>query len=243
MIMEKPSFYIDKEYDEPNVFKNILKRIKIPLLMVGLDGKIKFFTPHYKKILGDIDLQVGMNLLKFIHPDDIDILKNLYEKGVKNKKSYMEENIEFRIRRKDGNYAWVFTHTESYVDNSGGVRGFVSVLSDITQKKALEHKHIELKKELERIKIKRDSSNSINLNLSDINMALEGICSLFNIAFDPNEMLFWIGIENISALFTTFTKMLLESAGFNDLQQKIGKIDLNFRVTDNGHGYLELNKL
>ncbi len=241
--MEKPSFYIDKEFEEPDVFKNILRRIKTPLLIVGLDGKIKFFTPHYKKILGDIKLQVGMNLLKYIHPDDIDVLKNLYEKGIKDKKSYMEENIEFRIKRKEGNYAWVFTHTESYVDNRGEVRGFVSVLSDITQKKEIEHKHAELKKELERIKIKRDSSNLINLNLSDINIALEGICSLFNIAFDPNEMLFWIGIENISALFTTFVKMLLDSAGFSELKQKIEKIDLNFKVNDDGQGYLELNKL
>ena len=73
-------------------------------------------------------------------------------------------------------------------------------------------------------------------------MTLEGICSLYNIAFDPNEMLYWIGIENLSVLFTTFVKMLLESAGFSKLKEEIEKIDLNFKVTDDGQGYLELNK-
>jgi len=37
--------------------------------------------------------------------------------------------------------------------------------------------------------------------------------------------------------------MLLESAGLSELEQKIGKLDLNFKVTDDGRGYLELNKL
>ncbi|MFX1567249.1 MAG: PAS domain S-box protein [Promethearchaeota archaeon] len=240
--MEKTSFFIDTNFNDANVFKNIIKRIKLPLLVVGLDGKIKFFTHFYKNILGNVDLHIGMNFLKYIHPDDIEILKNLYAKGIKEKKSYLGENFEFRIRRSDGKYAWVSTHTESYVNDRGEVKGFVSVLSDITLKKALEHQHAELKKELEIIKIKRDSSNSINLDLNDINQTLEGICSLFNIAFDPNEMLYWIGIENLSTLFTTFVKMLLESAGFSDFKQKIEKINLNFKVTDDGQGYLELTK-
>ena len=58
--MEKTSFYIDKDFDEQNIFKNILRRIKIPLFMVGLDGKIKFYTPYYKKILGYVDLHIGI---------------------------------------------------------------------------------------------------------------------------------------------------------------------------------------
>ncbi|MFX1419104.1 MAG: PAS domain S-box protein [Promethearchaeota archaeon] len=240
--MEKLNFYIDDEFKDSNIFENILRSVKIPLLMVGLDGKIKFFTPYYKNILGDLKLHIGMNFLEYIHPDDIEILKNLFQKGVKKRKSYLEENIEFRIQKSDGNFAWVFTHTESYFNNQGELKGFVSVLSDITQKKALEYKHIELQKELEKIKMNRTSIKSINLSLNDLNRALEGICSLFNFAFDPNEILFWIGIENLSVLFKTFVKMLLESAGFSEIEKKIKKIDLNFKVTDDGQGYLELSK-
>ena len=90
--------------------------------------------------------------------------------------------------------------------------------------------------------MKKNTSNSIDLNLIDIDNMLEGICALFNIAFDPNEILFWIGIENLSKLFMTFVQMLLESAGCGELQQKIKKLDLDFKVTDDGQGYLELRK-
>ncbi len=183
-----------------------------------------------------------MNFLEYIHPDDIEILKNLFQKGVKQRKSYLLENFEFRIKKSDGNYAWVSTHTESYYNNHKELKGFVSVLSDITQKKVLEHKHTELQRELKKININKNSSKSINLSLNDLNKALEGICSLFNVAFDPNEILFWIGIENLSVLFKTFVKMLLESAGFSEIEKKIRKIDLNFKVTDDGQGYLELSK-
>jgi len=240
--MEKSSFYIDKDFDEPNVFKNILKGVKIPLLLVGLDGRIKFFTSFYKKILGDVDLHVGMNFQKYIHPEDIDILVNLYEKGIKEGKSYLSENIEFRIKRNDGKYIWISTHTESYIDDHGDIRGFVSVLNDITEKKTLQRKYTQLKEELKMIQMKKNTSNFIDLNLVDIDNMLEGICALFNIAFDPNEILFWIGIENLSKLFTTFVQMLLESAGCGELQQKIKKLDLDFKVTNDGQGYLELRK-
>ena len=240
--MEKSSFYIDKDFDEPNVFKNILKGVKIPLLLVGLDGRIKFFTSYYKKILGDLDLHVGMNFQKYIHPEDKNILVNLYEKGIKEGKSYLSENIEFRIKRNDGKYIWISTHTESYIDDHGDIRGFVSVLNDITEKKTLQRKYTQLKEELKMIQMKKNTSNFIDLNLVDIDNMLEGICALFNIAFDPNEILFWIGIENLSKLFTTFVQMLLESAGCGELQQKIKKLDLDFKVTNDGQGYLELRK-
>ena len=115
--MKKLNFYIDNNFEESNIFENILRSVKIPILIVGLDGKIKFYTPYYKKILGDLSLSIGMNFLKYIHPEDIEKLKNLYEKGIKQKKSFLAENIEFRIKRDDGNFAWISTHTKSYYDN------------------------------------------------------------------------------------------------------------------------------
>ena len=69
---------------------------------------------------------------------------------------------------------WVSTHTESYINDRGDVKGFVSVLSDITEKKALEKKYTQLKKELKMIQMKKNTSNFTDLNLIDIDNMLEG---------------------------------------------------------------------
>ena len=63
---------------------------------------------------------------------------------------------------------WVSTHTESYINDRGDVKGFVSVLSDITEKKALEKKYTQLKKELKMIQMKKNTSNFTDLNLHNM---------------------------------------------------------------------------
>jgi PAS domain S-box-containing protein len=79
----------------------------------------------------------------FVHPDDIHLVKSVYEPAFKNKEAYTIPN--FRIKRFDGEYRWfTFTAIPRYLP-SGEYEGYMGVGIDINEHKVFEQQLIDEK--------------------------------------------------------------------------------------------------
>ncbi|MEI6132467.1 MAG: PAS domain S-box protein [Bacillota bacterium] len=110
----------------------------------SMDGRISFISTSCEKITGYAQLElVGENIFKFAHPDDF---KNIDNRIEKNEAS---EPIQFRFKRKDGDYVWLeISIRVSQSKLSQKFAEIVCVSRDISKRKNAEFQAIEAEKRL-----------------------------------------------------------------------------------------------
>jgi len=105
------------------------------------DGEVVYNSPSIEDVFGYTpDETVGDNAFEYVHPDDREMMMNLFE-SVLQGEDLGEKNTEFRIRRADGEYVWVEDAGGNQVNNE--LDGVVLNLRDITDR-------VERREELER---------------------------------------------------------------------------------------------
>jgi PAS domain S-box-containing protein len=124
----------------------------------------------------DPDTGYGDNWITYVHPDDVEsMLNNLYE-ALKIKQAFSQE---YRLRRSDGVYRWMFDVASPRVNGDGSFGGFIGSAIDTTDQKlaqqALEKVSGQLieAQEKERSRIARDLHDDICQRLALLSMEIE----------------------------------------------------------------------
>ncbi len=99
-----------------------------------LDGTYAYLSPSVEKFLGyKSDELIGLSPQIIIHPDDYQtIVKDGFRRTVEEQKT---EHLEYRVRRKDGEYIWLETVTKPVLDEAGKVIYFQTSSRDVTNRK------------------------------------------------------------------------------------------------------------
>ncbi len=95
---------------------------------------------HYKLLGYTID-EMGNSLqgwLDFIHPEDAPKLEQEYIRVLSDKDIF---DLEYRCRKKDGEYLWVHSIGKPRLDETGDPIAFVGILKDIDQRKKQEENY------------------------------------------------------------------------------------------------------
>jgi PAS domain S-box-containing protein len=118
----------------------------------------------------------GENWITYVHPDDVErVLDKLYE-ALKVKQPFSQE---YRLRRSDGIYRWMFDVASPRVNGDGSFGGFIGSAIDTTDQKlaqqALEKVSGQLieAQEKERSRIARDLHDDICQRLALLSMEIE----------------------------------------------------------------------
>jgi len=112
---------------------------------LDLGGTFTYVSPQVYGIFGYYPEEIiGVKFLKFIHPNDMSILKEIMKKTIKSKDTI---SIEFKVRHKAGYY--VSVSMRGNLVNIDGKNKFIGVLKDITERKKLENDLRALNEELE----------------------------------------------------------------------------------------------
>ncbi|HKD84955.1 MAG TPA: PAS domain S-box protein [Terriglobales bacterium] len=112
----------------------------------------------------------------YLHPDDRKNVMDVFTAGVKDRKPF---SVEYRLRRWDGVYRWIFDVASPRLNGDGTFAGFIGSAIDITDQKlaqeALENVSGRLieAQEKERTRIARDLHDDICQRLALLSMELE----------------------------------------------------------------------
>jgi PAS domain S-box-containing protein len=145
--------------------------------MCDVRGRITYLNDRRIAFTGpDRDVGFGDNWITYVHPDDVErMLGTLYE-GLKTKQPFSQE---YRLRRNDGAYRWMFDVASPRVNGDGSFGGFIGSAIDTTDQKlaqqALENISGQLieAQEKERSRIARDLHDDICQRLALLSMEIE----------------------------------------------------------------------
>ncbi len=145
--------------------------------MCDARGRITYLNGRRIEFTGpDPDAGYSDNWITYVHPDDVERMLNTLYEGLKDKQPFSQE---YRLRRSDGVYRWMFDVASPRVNGDGSFGGFIGSAIDTTDQKlaqqALERVSGQLieAQEQERSRIARDLHDDICQRLALLSMEIE----------------------------------------------------------------------
>jgi PAS domain S-box-containing protein len=100
------------------------------------DGRVTYFNKAWYELVGGTpEEELGQGWQRHIHPEDLDAVVKEFLTASGNRVPYV---IEYRVRRKDGEFRWIMeSGAPRYLDN-GEFLGYVGSCIDMTERKQME---------------------------------------------------------------------------------------------------------
>jgi len=126
------------------MYRKLVEDINDVIFSVDRKGVITYISPAVERLGGfKPDELVGHPFIKFIHPDDLPIVKENFTSGMQND----PQPSEYRVISKSGNVVWLRSFSRAIVEK-GQILGLRGVLTDITERKqaeeSLQQRYLEL---------------------------------------------------------------------------------------------------
>lgn len=97
----------------------------------GEDGYCEYMSSQWEKYTGlPLEKLLGFEWLKLLHPDDQERTSKAWQAAVEGKADY---NIEYRIKRHDGQYRWFKTRGVPIKDETGKILTWYGTCTDIQE--------------------------------------------------------------------------------------------------------------
>jgi len=99
----------------------------------GLDAKCNYFNRSWLELTGHtLEEEYGDGWAAGVHPDDLEMCFKTYIDAFNAQRSF---DMEYRLRRHDGEYRWISDSGRPFYDAEGAFSGYIGFCLDITEKK------------------------------------------------------------------------------------------------------------
>ena len=117
-------------------FRNMADHAPVVMRVTDAEGRSTYFNQSWFEFTGQAEEEAQRDgWLDAIHPDDRDgVEAELKEAGAERR----AVRLEYRLRRADGVYRWVFDSAVARVDEAGTFLGYVASLVDIDERREAE---------------------------------------------------------------------------------------------------------
>ncbi|HZK13762.1 MAG TPA: PAS domain S-box protein, partial [Desulfobaccales bacterium] len=132
-------------------YRLLVKQIPSVVFKGYQDWSVDFFDRKIEHLTGYLKEEFDSRQLKWcdlILPEDLNMANGLFMRALKTDKSYVRE---YRIRKKDGEIAWIQAHGQIFCDAAGQVDHVSGVFFDITAPKQAEEALRETRNYLENL--------------------------------------------------------------------------------------------
>jgi PAS domain S-box-containing protein len=145
--------------------------------MCNARGRITYLNDRRTAFTGpDPDAGYGHRWITYVHPDDVERMLSAFYEALKSKQPYSQE---YRLRRSDGIYRWMFDVASPRVNGDGSFGGFIGSAIDTTDQKLAQQALANVSGQLieaqekERGRIARDLHDDICQRLALLSMEIE----------------------------------------------------------------------
>jgi len=147
--------------------------------MSGLDKLCNYINQRWIEFVGrTVEAELGNGWTENIHPEDLARSWEIYSKAFDQRQPFQ---MEYRLRRRDGEYRWILDSGVPRFEAEGSFVGYVGSAIDVTERKLAEEslsmvsqKMIEAHEE-ERTRIARELHDDINQRIALLAVSLEGL--------------------------------------------------------------------
>lgn len=130
--------------------RRILEAASEGIWMLNADEVVTFINPHMAHVLGyTVDEMLGQPVSKFTHPDDVKLSR---DKSLRRRQGITEE-YDIRLLARDGQVRWTIVSATPMTDEHGNFIGSLSMTADITDRKNVEQRELELIAERQRVQV------------------------------------------------------------------------------------------
>jgi len=157
-------------------FRRVANTAPMLIWMSGTDKMCTFFNQAWLDFTGrSTEQEVGNGWAAGVHPDDLDHCLQIYSRAFDTRANF---ELEYRLRRYDGKYRWIFDVGVPRFEANGVFLGYIGSCIDITDRKAIEKSAEELSarliagQETERTRIARDLHDDFSQRLALLGIGL-----------------------------------------------------------------------
>ena len=161
-------------------FRLVANTAPVMIWMAGPDTLFTYFNNPWLDLTGrSLEVELGNGWADSVHPEDSNICLQTYSEAFNRHEPF---NMTYRLRRKDGEYRWVFNIGVPRFDSGRSFLGYIGSCIDITERKLAEEalstvsRRLVQAQEQERIRIARELHDDINQRLALAQVDIEGLC-------------------------------------------------------------------
>lgn len=117
-------------------FRNMADNAPVMIWVTDSTGCCTYLSQSWYNFTGQTEeTGLGLGWLDAVHPEDFESAKNAFLAANQRHEAF---RIEYRLRRKDGEYRWVIDAATPWLSWDGEFLGYIGSVIDITERKAAE---------------------------------------------------------------------------------------------------------
>ena len=117
-----------RESDER--FRSLANTAPVLMWAAGPDKLCIFFNRSWLNFTGrTMEQELGNGWTESVHPDDLDRCLATYASSFNARRAF---KMEYRLRRRDGEYRWILDEAVPHIQPGGDFRGYVGFCTDVT---------------------------------------------------------------------------------------------------------------
>jgi PAS domain S-box-containing protein len=119
-------------------YRLLVQHSPVMIWRAGLDANCDYFNETWLEFTGrTIDQEMGAGWAEGVHPDDLERCVEFYLDHFRRREAF---EMEYRLRRHDGVYRWIFDRGVPFTDDAGNFAGFIGSCVDVDERRrAQEH--------------------------------------------------------------------------------------------------------
>ncbi|HMV46664.1 MAG TPA: PAS domain S-box protein [Blastocatellia bacterium] len=117
-------------------FRNMADHAPVMIWVTVPDGNCTYLSKSWYEFTGQtIDEGLGFGWLNAVHPDDRRHAEEIFAAATERREAFQ---MDYRLRRRDGEYRWAIDSAAPRFEMDGQFRGYIGSVIDITERKEME---------------------------------------------------------------------------------------------------------
>jgi PAS domain S-box-containing protein len=113
----------------PSEYRLLIEHSPVMIWRAALDANCDYFNETWLAFTGrTLEQEVGSGWTEGVHPDDFERCMTYYREHFQRHEAF---EMEYRLRRNDGVYRWIFDRGVPFTDDSGTFAGFIGSCVDV----------------------------------------------------------------------------------------------------------------